>query len=95
MRCSRFVPARLERGTPKGSGIYEDGPERFVFIGWTDYKLERGSQILRLRACIICAVKPVPRMLCPAALAVAIAACGGPQPLGPTPLDQGIVIFIG
>jgi peptidase inhibitor family I36 len=33
-------------------------------------------------------------MLCPAALAVVIGACGGPQLLSPTPLDQGIVVFM-
>jgi hypothetical protein len=34
-------------------------------------------------------------MLCAAGLGVAIAACGsGPQPLGPTPLDEGVVVFM-
>ena len=34
------------------------------------------------------------RVLCAAAVAFLIPGCGGTQPLGPTPLDQGIVIFI-
>lgn len=34
------------------------------------------------------------RVLCAAVLAWLIVGCGSVQPLGPTPLDQGIVIFI-
>jgi len=35
-------------------------------------------------------------MLCAAGLALLVAACGsgGTQPLGPTPLDQGVVVFM-
>jgi hypothetical protein len=34
------------------------------------------------------------RVLCAAAVALLIPGCGSIQPLGPTPLDQGIVVFI-
>jgi len=34
------------------------------------------------------------RVLCAAVLAFLIAGCGSVEPLGPTPLDQGIVIYI-
>ena len=34
------------------------------------------------------------RVLCAAAFLLAVPACDGPQPLGPTPLDKGIVVFI-
>ena len=45
--------------------------------------------------CIICLVRPPRRLLFAAGLAAAIAACGGgTQPLGPTPLDQGVVVFM-
>jgi hypothetical protein len=34
------------------------------------------------------------RVLCAAAFLLTGPACGNPEPLGPTPLDQGIVVFI-
>ena len=41
------------------------------------------------------AVKPAPRLLSAAVLAIALAGCGGDlQPLGPTPLDQGVVVYM-
>jgi len=42
------------------------------------------------------AVKPAPRLFSTAALALLIMACSGgsTQPLGPTPLDQGVVVFM-
>jgi Peptidase inhibitor family I36 len=39
-------------------------------------------------------MKPAPRVLCAAAVAILIVACGGTAPLGPTPLDQGIVVYL-
>lgn len=34
------------------------------------------------------------RVLCATALALLIPACGGVEPLGPTPVDQGIIVFM-
>lgn len=40
-------------------------------------------------------MKPVRRVTCAAALALLLPACGWrPQPLGPTPVDEGIVVYI-
>lgn len=47
------------------------------------------------RPCIICPVRPARRLLSAAGLGLTVAACGGgPQPLGPTPLDEGVVVFM-
>lgn len=39
-------------------------------------------------------MKPFIRVLCATAFLLAVPACDHPEPLGPTPLDQGIVVFI-
>jgi len=39
-------------------------------------------------------MRPFVRVLSAAACLLVGPACGGPEPLGPTPLDQGIVVFI-
>ena len=38
-------------------------------------------------------MRTAPRVLCAAAVALLLPACGT-QPLGPTPLDEGIVLYI-
>jgi hypothetical protein len=39
-------------------------------------------------------MRPVIRVLCASAVALLIPACGGVEPLGPTPVDQGVVVFM-
>lgn len=54
-----------------------------------------GITILLNHPCIIWPVRPAAQVISAAGLAVALASCGGgPQPLGPTPLDQGVVVFL-
>lgn len=39
-------------------------------------------------------MRPSIRVLSAAALALLLCACGGPEPIGPTPLDQGVIVFM-
>jgi hypothetical protein len=39
-------------------------------------------------------MRRVIRVLCAAALSLPIPACGGIEPLGPTPVDQGVIVFM-
>jgi hypothetical protein len=39
-------------------------------------------------------MRPTFRVTCAFIVALVLGACGGPEPLGPTPLDQGIVIYM-
>jgi hypothetical protein len=39
-------------------------------------------------------MRPSVRLLFAAVLASLLGACGGPQPIGPTPVDQGIIVFM-
>lgn len=37
---------------------------------------------------------PVVRVLCATGLLLSMAGCGGVEPLGPTPVDQGVIVFM-
>jgi hypothetical protein len=39
-------------------------------------------------------MRPAVRVLCATAVAFLIPACGGVEPLGPTPIDEGIILFM-
>ena len=68
-------------------------PDRFNTRDEADYKVERRSRFCRSPR-IIGVMRGRAQLIVAVALAIGLSGCESPEPLGPTPVDQGVIVYL-